>query len=248
MTGTRAIALALALLLCACAAQTQGTSPAESDGGRTVTYFRYTRSGSMVPRTYEAVLQGGEYFLAEDGDPVRPFSPQCAEELLRVVEEYGLASWDGFHGSDPNVLDGEGFSLEVSFSDGTHVYASGDNSFPDGYYRAAGAIVDVFEREEMSRAAGAYTWEGDGENSPLTFTLEADGDCSLSGGQPGSELRGSWGLFYGAVYAQLEDGEALVFLFGDGSLTFAASASDGADSFPFPDGALLLRPDGEGTA
>ena len=50
------------------------------------------------------------------------------------------------------------------------------------------------------------------------------------------------------VYAQLEDGEALVFLFGDGSLTFAASASDGADSFPFPDGALLLRPDGEGTA
>ena len=31
---------------------------------------------------------------------------------------YNLESWDGFEGSNPDVLDGEDFSLELQFADG----------------------------------------------------------------------------------------------------------------------------------
>ena len=32
-----------------------------------------------------------------------------------------------------DVLDGEGFSLSLTFRDGTQITASGENKFPEGY-------------------------------------------------------------------------------------------------------------------
>ena len=54
-------------------------------------------------------------------------------DVTRVFLTCGVADWDGFHGSDPNVLDGTTFSFEATFDDGTTVSASGTNSYPDGY-------------------------------------------------------------------------------------------------------------------
>ena len=43
------------------------------------------------------------------------------------------------------VLDGESFSLNVAFEDGSGIDAVGTNSFPDGYYEKKGAIQAFFE-------------------------------------------------------------------------------------------------------
>lgn len=54
-------------------------------------------------------------------------------DVTRVFLASCVADWDGFRGSDPNVLDGTTFSFEATFADGSTVSASGTNSFPDGY-------------------------------------------------------------------------------------------------------------------
>ena len=42
--------------------------------------------------------------------------------------------------SDYNVEDGENFRLEIRFTDGTGIVASGDNAFPDNYSDAMEAM------------------------------------------------------------------------------------------------------------
>ena len=51
-----------------------------------------------------------------------------------------VAAWDGFKESDYNVEDGENFRLEIRFTDGTGIVASGDNAFPDNYSDAMEAM------------------------------------------------------------------------------------------------------------
>ena len=55
-------------------------------------------------------------------------------ELEALLEKNGVRSWDGFKGRPRmDVLDGEGFSLSLTFRDGTQITASGENKFPAGY-------------------------------------------------------------------------------------------------------------------
>ena len=65
-------------------------------------------------------------------------------ELAAVIDELGLRSWDGFEGSSNHVLDGSGFNLEIDFTDGSAVRASGDNCFPENFGEAKKAIDELF--------------------------------------------------------------------------------------------------------
>ena len=55
------------------------------------------------------------------------------EGLADLIRELGLSSWNGFRGNNPNVLDGSGFGLSVSYPDGRSISASGHNAFPKDY-------------------------------------------------------------------------------------------------------------------
>ena len=72
--------------------------------------------------------------------------PRLIAELQEVIQSYGLESWDGFHESDPYVLDGEGFWLEITLTDGTRVLARGDNAFPEHYFDAMGEMWEILTR------------------------------------------------------------------------------------------------------
>ena len=63
-----------------------------------------------------------------------------------LVQELGLAEWNGYHKIDRDVLDGASFSLSVEFEDGGAIDASGSNCFPRGYSEKASAIRDFFEK------------------------------------------------------------------------------------------------------
>ena len=54
-------------------------------------------------------------------------------EVGGVFIDCDVASWNGFVGSNPNVLDGYSFSFEAELSDGTTISASGTNASPEGY-------------------------------------------------------------------------------------------------------------------
>ena len=78
-------------------------------------------------------------------DPDFIFSVSHMGYISALLDELDLAAWDGYRQEDSAVLDGESFSLNVAFEDGSGIDAVGTNSFPDGYYEKKGAIQAFFE-------------------------------------------------------------------------------------------------------
>ncbi|MBQ2412130.1 MAG: hypothetical protein II313_01760, partial [Anaerotignum sp.] len=66
------------------------------------------------------------------------------DQLETIVYEHQMYQWDGFSKTDTNVMDGEGFSLDITFMDGTTVSAHGSNAFPSGYGAAEDAFNGLF--------------------------------------------------------------------------------------------------------
>lgn len=86
--------------------------------------------------SYEIAMDVDGYRVSVDEGPERPIATDAVDELMSAVDAYDVAAWDGFHEADYNVEDGENFRLEIRFTDGTAVLASGDNAFPENYSEA----------------------------------------------------------------------------------------------------------------
>ena len=50
-----------------------------------------------------------------------------------LLTECNIKKWDGFNKSNLHVLDGKMFTFTATLADGSRIYATGSNSFPDGY-------------------------------------------------------------------------------------------------------------------
>ena len=74
-------------------------------------------------------------------------SKETYGKLARLLGGCGVRSWDGFSGSDPNVLDGESFHLRIELSDGGTVEAGGTNAYPRLYRDFVRGISACFEEE-----------------------------------------------------------------------------------------------------
>ena len=111
---------------------------------RPISSFFLSRGGYIVPVSYTVRLDDGKAsFQVDDKEPTA-IDAALMDELADLVARNGMADWDGFSGSDPNVLDGEGFTLRVEFADGGKVYASGENHFPRGYWQAVSELTELF--------------------------------------------------------------------------------------------------------
>lgn len=125
--------------------------PKPSEGARLERfYYRYNPS-------YRPLVAGIDAELTEDGW-IATFSVAFAEEdirlsltdadvavLERLVDDYDLKSWTGFHESNAMMLDGESFSFSAGFEGGFTVDAYGNNSFPKGYLDVQYAILTAIE-------------------------------------------------------------------------------------------------------
>ena len=213
-----------------------------------LTRFYISRGGYMAPQSYEITLRDGTYTIQENEDDPRSIDPKLVDELLEVIQKYNLESWDGFEGSNPDVLDGEDFSLELQFADGTSVYASGSNAFPEKYHEAMAGIDRILETEKLSRLAGTYRYEGKGFGGDFTITLNADGTYTFYEGPLSSyHGMGTWDTWYNAVY-MTENEETcyeLNFMFGVeyNALIYIAAGSDEFIHVEVSDGEKFVRQD-----
>ena len=217
-------------------------------GNHVLTRFRFTRGGDMAPRSWEIALRKGRWWIQGNDGEAWEMDPALAEELLRIVAECDLEAWDGFHGSNPNVLDGESFSLELGYADGASVSASGENAFPEGYFGAVDRLNAVFEAEDRFHIAGTYRYEGEGFGGDFTITLNADGTYTFYEGPLSSYLGGgSWFVYDNAVYMTEENGLELDLMFGveDGALIYLETGAGGFIHVKVSDGERFVRQDGE---
>ena len=65
-------------------------------------------------------------------------------ELENILKKHHVEKWNGFNKNDPNVLDGDDFSLSVGMNDGNKIHASGYMMWPDGYQNFVNDIDEFF--------------------------------------------------------------------------------------------------------
>ncbi len=227
------LVLALCCLLTAAPAEEQG-QPASQQ--RAISRFELRRGGYMVPRTFALImLDGADYVFAGEG-VMEKADPAVARELAALITEYDLFSWNGFHGSDPRALDGEDFLLDVAFTDGSVIHASGSNRFPKDYFAAVGRIEMLLSGARGSGDAGVcgtYRYEGAGFFGDFILTLNPDGTYQFSEGPLSSYLGGGEWCMEGMMLALTEtNGRTMYNLFFPtrDALYFCKA---GSDNFPY---------------
>ena len=113
---------------------------------RAISSFYVYRNGEINYDSYRITLDTDGYYVSVNEEPAEPFNKFLAQALVEIIDKYDVASWDGFAESQDFVLDGEGFWLEFTLTDGTRVLARGDNAFPEHYFDAMGEIWEILTR------------------------------------------------------------------------------------------------------
>ena len=91
------------------------------------TYELKDEEGDRVTFAYQSDL------YPDDGTMETRINSIILTQVSMLISEDGAEDWDGFAGSNPDVSDGDGFYLHVTFEDGTSLTAYGENSCPEGY-------------------------------------------------------------------------------------------------------------------
>ena len=68
------------------------------------------------------------------------------KELQKIIDENEIYKWDGFDKSDDGVMDGSGFSLNVSYANGKSIKAHGYMKYPSNYQAGHKALLDFLTK------------------------------------------------------------------------------------------------------
>ncbi len=82
--------------------------------------------------------------VAEEDKFISEVNGGFAEEIVMILKKYHVGRWNGFKKIDRMVLDGDGFSLEVSFQNGSRIYAHGYMRYPKNYSAVRAELDNVF--------------------------------------------------------------------------------------------------------
>lgn len=73
-----------------------------------------------------------------------PADPSVLDQLEQIAGNYAMVNWDGFDKSNSDILDGSGFYLSMTLTDGRTITAHGNNAFPNGYSEAKLEILEIY--------------------------------------------------------------------------------------------------------
>lgn len=161
---------------------------------RAISTFFLSRNGEIYYDSYHITREPDGYRVSVSDGEARDIDGASMEALMGVIDQYGLEDWDGFDESTPYVLDGEGFWLEFTLTDGTHVQARGDNAFPEDYFPAMGEIWRILENAEIGETeeetmkltiggeAVPVTWEENESVEALRALAPLEIELSMYGG------------------------------------------------------------------
>lgn len=145
---------------------------------RALSTFYLYRSGEIYTPSWHISREKDGYRASVNEGPEQRIGTDAAEALMRVIEKWDVAAWNGFHGSRDFVLDGESFWLEIGLTDGTKILAQGDNIFPAHYFEAVSemqAILDGIAFLPDGTANASPKEETAMEKTAPTLIIEANG-------------------------------------------------------------------------
>ncbi len=107
-------------------------------------YCRLDSTG-FVPVARTAMGHGSQYVReAAAGDA-------WMADLVRLLDSCHVTGWNGFSESDQDVLDGDSFSMHVTYAGGQKVQASGYMKFPDNFAGFRTGVKGLFDRLGLTR-------------------------------------------------------------------------------------------------
>ena len=115
-------------------------------------HFGYSTGNMMYANvSYDVRYEDDEYVATikldgvSDDDAVKvSLATGDVRELEDILKKYDVGKWNGFQKSDKNVLDGNSFSLSVSFVNGESISASGYMMYPSNYKEVRDALNSYF--------------------------------------------------------------------------------------------------------
>jgi len=98
-----------------------------SIGGDNYKYDIKNHDGQLS-LTYECML------YSDYGEMMMTVDDKLMSSLKELYLKYEIATWEGFSKYNPDVCDGDGFDMEITFADGKSLSCSGSNAYPDNYW------------------------------------------------------------------------------------------------------------------
>lgn len=144
-----------------------------------VTYFRYSRNGSWMDGYSITVKKGDDgafkLIYAEDehqdyGEMEVAVDEAFVQKLTDICNAHKISRWDGFHKSDKNVLDGSGFSLNVTYEGGGKISAGGYMRYPRGFSEF---------RDEINTLCAPYIKAAKAEALAQKIARGVSGECTF---------------------------------------------------------------------
>ena len=80
----------------------------------------------------------------EDNSKTIEVDKEFYDKLESIIKKYNVNSWDGFSGSNKDVLDGDSFSLYIQYNIGS-VSASGYMKWPKNYREFKSEIMELYD-------------------------------------------------------------------------------------------------------
>lgn len=82
------------------------------------------------------------------------------KDIEKILNKYNVSSWDGFNKSDKNVLDGDSFSMNITYDNNKSIYSSGYMMYPNNY---------KYVKEELETLFNSLTNSGDEDLKPIIY-------------------------------------------------------------------------------
>lgn len=128
------------------------------DPARSFEKITLRQSGMRCTSEHEIISKDGAAEITEyvikysDGEEKRAAEKHAVrgtDEVLKLINDCGLLSWDGFHGKHPRgIKDGTMFSLDAVI-DGRSIHADGSQNFPRNYRDFTDGLYRLLNEEKI---------------------------------------------------------------------------------------------------
>ena len=117
-------------------------------------HFSYSDGYAAYSNVYYYLdYNDGEYVITykpldvpEEEATAKAISAEEVLEIENILIKHEVYKWDGFHKSDKNVLDGDGFYFTYKRMDGEGISASGYMKYPNNYSSFLSDIASCFNK------------------------------------------------------------------------------------------------------
>lgn len=126
-------------------------------------YFSYSNGYAMNSNIYYHLEKKGDNYLAT----IKPYEvpeekkleinvdTNFVDKVLKILNKYNVASWDGFAKYDKDVLDGDSFTMHIKCINGDYISANGYMEYPENYREVENELDNIFMELYNSKTGGS---------------------------------------------------------------------------------------------